>query len=357
MMGLVGICVVMAIGTYAIGLLPLFFHLSRNGLRMLELWGSGLLLGAALTVVIPEGIASVYKGSHICRDGQPIHQDSSKLTSKDLIAVCDQVQLTFSVDRQMLARMHTHHHATTLASNDQQQESENDTATYYPADERESNGWLPSSEKFLAALSGLLGLIIHALADGIALGASIGNQDASLQVVVVLAIMVHKAPASIGTCTLLMSRQLDSKEIRWALFVFSLATPVGALATYSVIQLFFHASGGSEATINVRDVGAILSFSGGTFLYVAMHAVLELTANPSECPLTEHSHHPHDSDHPIHARCMSSMARLPSVRIPRSMQPLSGQLNAWLSLSLVVLGSITPRLLQLLIGDHHGHVE
>ncbi|WFD00196.1 hypothetical protein MYAM1_002943 [Malassezia yamatoensis] len=317
----------MAIGTYAIGLLPLFFHLSRNGLRMLELWGSGLLLGAALTVVIPEGIAS------------------------------GRIKLTFSVDRQMLARMHTHHHATALPSDDQQQESDNETATYYPTDERESSGWLPSSEKFLAALSGLLGLLIHALADGIALGASIGNEDASLQVVVVMAIMVHKAPASIGTCTLLMSRQLDSREIRWALFVFSLATPVGALATYTAIQLFVHASGGWEATINTRDVGAILSFSGGTFLYVAMHAVLELTASPSESSLPEHSHHPHDSDHPIHARCMSSMARLPSLRIPRSMQPLSGQLNTWISLFLVVLGSITPRFLQLLIGDHHGHVE
>ena len=88
MLGLVSVCAVMALGTYAIGLLPLFFQLSRNGLRMLELWGSGLLLGAALTVVIPEGIASVYKGSDVCRDGEPIHEQSGRLTSKDLIAVC-----------------------------------------------------------------------------------------------------------------------------------------------------------------------------------------------------------------------------------------------------------------------------
>lgn len=86
--GLAGVCVAMALGTYAIGTLPLFFQLSRNGLRMLELWGSGLLLGAALTVVIPEGIASVYKGSNLCGDGQPVRESNKHLTSKDLIAAC-----------------------------------------------------------------------------------------------------------------------------------------------------------------------------------------------------------------------------------------------------------------------------
>lgn len=36
----------------AIGILPLVFHLSRGGLRKLELWGAGLLLGAALTTLV-----------------------------------------------------------------------------------------------------------------------------------------------------------------------------------------------------------------------------------------------------------------------------------------------------------------
>ena len=79
------VCVAMAVGTFAIGILPLVFHLSRGGLRKLELWGAGLLLGAALTVVIPEGIANVYKG-RIPQDG-----DTTKVTwmaSKDLIALC-----------------------------------------------------------------------------------------------------------------------------------------------------------------------------------------------------------------------------------------------------------------------------
>lgn len=82
------VCVAMACGTYLMGTLPLAFQLSRSGLRMLELWGSGLLLGAALTVVLPEGIANVYKGSELCHDGQPVHPPNGRLTSKDLIAAC-----------------------------------------------------------------------------------------------------------------------------------------------------------------------------------------------------------------------------------------------------------------------------
>jgi len=46
------VCVAMAVGTFAIGILPLVFHLSRGGLRKLELWGAGLLLGAALTTLV-----------------------------------------------------------------------------------------------------------------------------------------------------------------------------------------------------------------------------------------------------------------------------------------------------------------
>ena len=53
-------CLFMSVCTYGVGTLPLAFQLSRHSLRKLELWGAGLLLGAALTVVIPEGIQNVY---------------------------------------------------------------------------------------------------------------------------------------------------------------------------------------------------------------------------------------------------------------------------------------------------------
>ncbi|KAJ5281216.1 hypothetical protein N7478_006588 [Penicillium angulare] len=115
------------------------------------------------------------------------------------------------------------------------------------------------------------GLVIHAAADGIALGAS--SSDTGLSFIIFLAIMVHKAPASFGLTSILLKQGLSSRTARAHLLVFSLAAPVGALATF----LFAHmvgSSSGDEAGSQWRT-GMLLLFSGGTFLYVAMHTMQE----------------------------------------------------------------------------------
>ena len=107
-----------------------------------------------------------------------------------------------------------------------------------------------------------MGLVIHAAADGIALGAS--SSDSGLSFIIFLAIMVHKAPASFGLTSILLKQGLSSRTARAHLLVFSLAAPVGALATF----LFTHmmgASGGDETGSQWRT-GMLLLFSGGTFL-------------------------------------------------------------------------------------------
>lgn len=105
------------------------------------------------------------------------------------------------------------------------------------------------------------GLVIHAAADGIALGAS--GSDTGLSFIIFLAIMVHKAPASFGLTSVLLKQGLSSRSARAHLLVFSLAAPVGALATF----LFAHMVGSSsnEAGSQWRT-GMLLLFSGGAFL-------------------------------------------------------------------------------------------
>ncbi|KAJ5641136.1 hypothetical protein N7528_000761 [Penicillium herquei] len=106
------------------------------------------------------------------------------------------------------------------------------------------------------------GLVIHAAADGIALGAS--SSDTGLSFIIFLAIMVHKAPASFGLTSILLKQGLSSRTARAHLLVFSLAAPVGAVATF----LFAHmmgSSGGDETGSQWRT-GMLLLFSGGTFL-------------------------------------------------------------------------------------------
>lgn len=106
------------------------------------------------------------------------------------------------------------------------------------------------------------GLVIHAAADGIALGAS--SSDTGLSFIIFLAIMVHKAPASFGLTSVLLRQGLSSRTARAHLLVFSLAAPVGALATFLFAHLI--GSSGGDATGSEWRTGMLLLFSGGTFL-------------------------------------------------------------------------------------------
>ncbi|PGH09032.1 hypothetical protein AJ79_05761 [Helicocarpus griseus UAMH5409] len=122
------------------------------------------------------------------------------------------------------------------------------------------------------------GLVIHAAADGIALGAS--TSSASLSFIIFLAIMVHKAPASFGLTSVLLRQGLSSRAARGHLLIFSLAAPVGALLTWIVAHTFLAGHAGDEAATRWRT-GMLLLFSAGTFLYVAMHTMQE-TSTMSE---------------------------------------------------------------------------
>lgn len=107
------------------------------------------------------------------------------------------------------------------------------------------------------------GLVIHAAADGIALGAS--SSDTGLSFIIFFAIMVHKAPASFGLTSILLKQGLSSRAARAHLLVFSLAAPVGALATFLFVHLTGSDTSGDTSSIQWRT-GMLLLFSGGTFL-------------------------------------------------------------------------------------------
>lgn len=123
----------------------------------------------------------------------------------------------------------------------------------------EGSGYSKRSHSFATTT----GLVIHAAADGIALGASSSN--ASLSFIIFLAIMVHKAPASFGLTSVLLKQGLSSRAARGHLLVFSLAAPVGALATFLFVQTLGSGLSGDEAGTRWRT-GMLLLFSAGTFL-------------------------------------------------------------------------------------------
>nr|AEH76215.1 zinc-regulated zinc transporter protein [Aspergillus niger]AEH76218.1 zinc-regulated zinc transporter protein [Aspergillus glaucus] len=105
------------------------------------------------------------------------------------------------------------------------------------------------------------GLVIHAAADGIALGAS--SSDTGLSFIIFLAIMVHKAPASFGLTSVLLKQGLSSRTARAHLLIFSLAAPVGALMTFLFVQIMGSGSEG-DGVGNRWRTGVLLLFSAGT---------------------------------------------------------------------------------------------
>lgn len=138
-------------------------------------------------------------------------------------------------------------------------------------------GLPPSSKKTPAAT---IGLIVHACADGIALGASSTAPSTSLSMVIFFAIMLHKAPAAFGLTSVLLKQGLSKRTARTHLAFFSLAAPAGALATWAIVHMFGrNRLGGDEGL--TWTTGWVLCFSGGTFLYVAMHSMAEATSSHS----------------------------------------------------------------------------
>ncbi|KAF8938339.1 ZIP zinc transporter-domain-containing protein [Dissophora ornata] len=118
-----------------------------------------------------------------------------------------------------------------------------------------------------------VGLVVHAAADGIALGASASRPE--LRFIVFLAIMLHKGPAAFGLATVLLQHGFSRRQTRQQVGIFSLAAPIGALLTYVFIQM----SGQHDEASLHWWTGLLLLFSGGTFLYVAMHVMSEMN-NP-----------------------------------------------------------------------------
>lgn len=150
--------------------------------------------------------------------------------------------------------------------------------------DEESESFLDSNEAVATQRRGFattIGLVIHAAADGIALGASSTTAHRDLSLIIFFAIMVHKAPAAFGLTSILLKQGLSKRSARGHLVLFSLAAPVGALFTYLLANILGGLRGNSvEGT--TFWTGMLLLFSGGTFLYVAMHAMQETSKSHHE---------------------------------------------------------------------------
>lgn len=233
---LVALVVVMLVGSYLSGSIPLFFSLSEEKLKKITVLGAGLLVGTALAVIIPEGVRALTANHH---DGTATPLPSGE----DRLAVIG-ISLVLGFVFMLLV--------------DQISQSRND-------------GGNPSERKITATI----GLVVHAAADGVALGAAATTSHADVEIIVFLAIMLHKAPAAFGLVTFLLHEGIERKRIRKHLLIFSLSAPVATMVTY-----FGIGQEQKETLSSLNATGIAMLFSAGTFLYVAtVHVLAELTQN------------------------------------------------------------------------------
>ena len=235
---------------------------SEMRLAQLSTLGSGLLVGAALGVVIPEGIENSVSA---------VSQAEISTTEIPTFRISLFVLLGFSLMLLVEQRLSphdsdTHHTAVFSVDQDGDVNPEELELEVGPAragqrlprrSSSQATSYIPSTNPVS------LGLLIHSLVDGYALGVTALNPNSlRLSLIVFLAIMVHKAPTALALTSTLLASSMPVSECKRHLALFSIATPLGAILSYAFYSFF--------APLDDRvSVGSPLLFSGGTFLYVS----------------------------------------------------------------------------------------
>jgi len=351
---------ILGVASFGFGLLPLAYPFSRKNLARLSIFGTGLLLGASVGVIIPEGIETVYAAHQTKNEVSHTDPPTLKIALSLLSGFCLMLVMESLASPSHGSSPHSYrsnavplsyhrresttssHHlplsrplSPTTAPSIQDGDFDLDIDAEIAGLEDGKLPWLSSREENAAAPQlkdpnlVTLGLIIHSLADGLALGASlaaassgeVGEDDSpfsGLSLVVFMALALHKAPAALALTSTLITAHLSTRTVRTHLAAFSLAAPISAILTFLALRWFGSTSGSGASD---DWTGLALLFSGGTFLYVA--TLLS--------PLSNHVHSPGEASN------------------------AEADLGTWMRLALIGAGMYTPVLIGGLVG--HGHAE
>ena len=187
---------VMFIASFGAGTVPLAMSLNQERMSIVSSLGVGLLVGTSLGVVLPEGIEMLYA---------PVQSTARhKLLRKAKSVVHDHDATTHTDD--------SYHHVIALAlvlgylvmhlltflpplllSRNPQTPI---PLTSLPSSPRLERSDLSIADTPTGLSNTTIGLCIHALADGIALGSSAVGNNVALEGIVFFAIMLHKVSPS-----------------------------------------------------------------------------------------------------------------------------------------------------------------
>ncbi|KAK5853823.1 hypothetical protein PBY51_014947 [Eleginops maclovinus] len=282
----------MFVGTFVLGFIPLLFRLNEKSLQFVSILGAGLLCGTALAITIPEGVGLLEESwrassssdvpSHLNASGKNKNVTTTDGPPRFLIGVALTFGFTFMFVVDQIGSYFSMRGRVSLLANS-------------------------------VGITATLGLVIHAAADGFAVGAAVSTGQVTVQVIVFLAVILHKAPAAFGLVSFLMHAGLEKKHIQGHLLAFSAAAPVLAITTYFIL----HASGSSSQN-QLSATGVGMLFSAGTFLYVAtVHVLPEISNSRTSRPPSDlHQYSGAEAHHERYLGLLESLTLILGVGLP-----------------------------------------
>ncbi|MDP7644837.1 MAG: ZIP family metal transporter [Anaerolineales bacterium] len=118
-------------------------------------------------------------------------------------------------------------------------------------------------------LSVAIGLTVHALTDGVAIGASQATGAADVALPLLVGVITHKMPAAFSLAAFGMHELRRRRSVLGYLIIFALATPAAMYASWYGL-----------GSVSELWIGLTLLFSAGTFTYVATVDLLPNVHNP-----------------------------------------------------------------------------
>ena len=229
-------CVLIIAASIFGGFLPSFFRITHLRMQLTMSLVSGLMLGVALLHMLP----------HAC-ESLSVRVVAMSMLSGILVMFF------------LLRVFHVHYHGTN-------EEHHHDCEHSHGHEHADAN-----TKRRLSWMGLFLGLAIHTLIDGIALGASVmadaqhGNSVVLIGMGTFLAVLLHKPLDALSITSLMKSSQWSSRSMMMVNFSFAMACPAGA-------ALFWFSTGGitEQGTLS----GMALGFSAGFFLCIALGDLL-----------------------------------------------------------------------------------
>lgn len=245
------LALIMGLTSYSVGLIPLRLPLSQKQINLISFFSMGIILGTALVIAIPEGIETLYRSV----DGK-----SNELIPRYIGLGLVSGFLTMYIIDHLYVILHSFNI-----------ELKSLNETHYSESYREL-----FTSIFTSSLT--LGLIFHAMVDGISLGSSFSksHEESSIGLILFTMIIIHKLPTCFSLSSLLMKEKMNTSVLKFHLLIFASITPLSSILTFIVMSLF--------QLQNDFVVGNLLVFSGGTFLYVVTHVMLEVSSTNNAIP-------------------------------------------------------------------------